>query len=98
MPIEYYRLTASGEVKPSPDYDGANFRVALDTVFFDVDVSTVFLSLNHSFTDGPPLVFETMVFGGPLDGEQDRYSTRADALAGHARMVERVRAEGPTQD
>jgi hypothetical protein len=65
-------------------------------VFPGVEVSTVFLSLNHSFANGPPLVFETMVFGGPLDGQQDRYSTRADALAGHARMVELVRAEGPT--
>jgi hypothetical protein len=96
MPIEYYRLTDTGEVEPTTDYDRANFRVALDAVFPGVEVSTVFLSLNHSFANGPPLVFETMVFGGPLDGQQDRYSTRADALAGHARMVELVRAEGPT--
>lgn len=26
-------------------------------------VSTVFLGLNHQFGEGPPLLFETMVFG-----------------------------------
>jgi hypothetical protein len=32
-----------------------------------------------------------MVFDGALDGEQERYTSRAAALAGHAAMVERVR-------
>ena len=36
-------------------------RVAEDTVngFW---VSTVFLGLNHAFSDGPPMIFETYVF------------------------------------
>lgn len=55
-------------------------------------VSTVFLGLDHSFGDGPPVIFETLVFDGPMDGEMDRYSTRIEALIGHAAMVERVRA------
>lgn len=55
-----------------------------------VHVSTVFLGLNHSYVEGPPLIYETMVFGGPLDGEQDRYSTWDEAELGHAAMVERV--------
>ena len=29
--------------------------------------------------DGPPLLYETMIFGGPLEEEQERYSTRAEA-------------------
>jgi hypothetical protein len=33
-----------------------------------------------------------MVFGGPLDQEQDRYSTWEDAEAGHAEMEKKVRA------
>jgi len=53
-------------------------------------ISTVFLGIDHQFGDGPPLVFETMVFGGPLDDEQDRYSTWDEAVAGHAAMVKRV--------
>lgn len=46
-------------------------------------VSTVFLGLDHQFGDGPPLVFETMIFGGPLDQYQERYCTWAEAEAGH---------------
>lgn len=55
-------------------------------------ISTVFLGLNHRFGDGPPLLFETLVFGGPLDGEQERYATWDEAEAGHARMVTKARA------
>lgn len=53
-------------------------------------VSTVFLGLNHSFGEGPPLLFETLVFKGPLADEMDRYSTWEEAERGHATMVERV--------
>lgn len=57
----------------------------------DAHVSTVYLGLNHNFGAGPPLIFETLVFGGPLDGEMDRYTTEADARTGHYAMVQRVR-------
>ena len=65
-------------------------RVAL-TKIGAVDISTVFLGLDHSNGEGPPLLFETMIFGGPLDEEQRRYTTWDEAEAGHAEMVERVR-------
>lgn len=58
----------------------------------DVRVSTVFLGLDHRWGDGPPQLFETMVFGGPLDQEQDHYSTWDEAEKGHAATVERVKA------
>lgn len=58
-----------------------------------VKVSTVFLGLDHSFGAGAPLIFETLVFGGPLDGEMDRYGTWDEAQAGHDAMVARVRDE-----
>jgi hypothetical protein len=58
----------------------------------DVLVSTVFLALDHSFGEGPPVLWETLVFGGPLDGEMDRYTSRAAALAGHQAMCQRVAA------
>ena len=54
-------------------------------------VSTVWLGLNHNWGDGPPLIFETMVFGGALDEEMERYSTEAEAIAGHEVMVKKVR-------
>ncbi len=49
----------------------------------DIVVSTVFLELNHQYGDGPPLLFETMIFGGEHDEEQWQYATEAEALQGH---------------
>lgn len=54
-------------------------------------VSTVWLGLDHNWwAGGPPLIFETMIFGGPLDGELWRYSTPEQARAGHRRVVRLV--------
>jgi hypothetical protein len=52
-------------------------------------VSTVWLGLDHRFGDGPPLIFETMVFRDGWDGEyQQRYATEAEAIAGHQEAVQ----------
>ncbi len=56
-----------------------------------VKVSTVFLGLDHGFDGDGPILFETMVFGGAHDGEQDRYQTWGAAVSGHQRMVRLVR-------
>ena len=61
----------------------------------DVRISTVFLGLDHSFGEGPPLIFETLVFGGSLDGEMERCTTWEQAEAQHAAMCDRVRAATP---
>lgn len=50
-----------------------------------ITVSTVFLGLDHSYGDGSPLLFETMIFGGEHDEWQDRCSTWAEAEAMHKR-------------
>ena len=71
-------------------YGNADRKVKKDKVG-DVSISTIFLGLNHQWGDGPPLFFETLVFGGELDQEMDRYSTWEEAEAGHADMVERVK-------
>lgn len=56
-------------------------------------VSTVWLGLDHSFgEDGPPLIFETMVFpkkGIWVDVDMERYSTEEEAVQGHQRMVKK---------
>ena len=47
-------------------------------------VSTVFLGLDHNyFSKGPPILWETMIFGGPLNCYQRRYSSLESALRGH---------------
>lgn len=93
-----YVLDGAGEPVEEPDalkwgnwFEDADRHVGC-TPIGDVKVSTVFLGLDHAFTGGPPVLWETMVFGGPLDGEQDRYTSRADAEHGHTEMVKRVGA------
>jgi hypothetical protein len=62
----------------------ADRQVALDHVG-DVRVSTVFLAIDHRhFGDGPPLLFETMIFGGSHDQAMWRSSTWKQAEQQHA--------------
>jgi len=90
--VDRHILDANGEPVPCEDLftwgrwmQTADRHVA-HTHFGDVRVSTVFLGLDHSFGDGPPVLWESMVFGGPLDQEQRRYTSRADADAGHTAL------------
>lgn len=56
----------------------------------DIRVSTVFLWIDHNFSnDWPPLLFETMVFWYE-DEMTKRYATRDEAVAWHDRIVEEV--------
>jgi hypothetical protein len=75
-------------------------RVAFTDLGF-CTVSTVFLGIDHRFfDDGPPILFESMVFANPtpgaafpdeLEGLMDRYCTWDEAEAGHEAMVAKVR-------
>ena len=89
-------LDADGNAQPEPNllawarwYETADRQLARDVELVggeEVTVSTVFLALDHA-VEGPPILWETMVFGGPLDGERRRYTGREDALQGHGKMV-----------
>lgn len=75
----------------------ANRRVARDKVG-NCEISTVFLGLDHNWTDGPPLLWETMLFStneqelpDELRYTQWRYSSREAAEGGHVLAVEMVR-------
>ena len=68
------------------------YKVVAKTTIGDSEISTVWLGIDHNWGGGPPLIFETLVFGGALADEMYRYPTEADALKGHALMCERVRA------
>jgi hypothetical protein len=62
-----------------------NERHVAETKINDVRVSTVFLGVDHNFfDDGPPLLFETVIFGGPHDGWQKRSPTWEQAETIHA--------------
>lgn len=97
----YYTLGSDGEpvaVDSLKDWArwfeeaGANARIVDQTHVGDADVSTVFLGLNRAHFGEPPLLFETMIFGGPWDSYQWRYTLRAEAERGHAAIVAKLRA------
>jgi len=74
--------------------DGLDKRVAetfIDTDDGEVRVSTIWLGLDMGFHGGPPLIYETMIFGGRFDHHQERWPTEEAALAGHDQAVALVR-------
>lgn len=97
----WYLLAADGRT-PIPtrdilavqDQDEKGLRRIALTEFPDgVEISTVFLALDHRYDQrngGSPLLWETMIFGGEHDGYQQRYSTYESTANGHITAVKLV--------
>ena len=75
--------------------DDTTWRVGADHIG-STFVSTVFLGLDQNFAGGLPVLWETLVRGGQLDQEGERYNSRDEAKQGHAHWVARVK-ELPSQ-
>lgn len=82
-------LARWAELSDDEDYR----RVGLDAPSPAVSVSTVWLGLDHDPFGGAPQIFETLVFGGGLDGECRRYPDEDQARSGHREMVTLVRLD-----
>ena len=80
---------------PTEDDWAATDRTVGRTYLGDTEVSTVFLMLDRAYDDGPPVLFETLVFGGDQDGWMMRYHTWDDAERGHAATVAWLQGAGP---
>jgi hypothetical protein len=97
--LRYYKLNSRKQVVPADMVDFEDWMkavmennslrvVAKTDLPNNVEVSTVFLGVDHNFSGkGPPLLFETMIFGGEHDQDQWRYSTWAEAEKGHLRVI-----------
>jgi hypothetical protein len=73
-------------------------RLVARTMIGDIRVQTDFIGVNAYVSD-PPLVWETMVFGGRWDGYQERHSSEVNARVGHERAVKLVETvEGKTRE
>ena len=71
-------------------FEGAERHVGY-TKRLNVTVSTVFLGIDHNFgSEGDPVLFETMVFGGKHDGVCRRSSTWEQAEAQHKAVCDEV--------
>ncbi len=107
-----YVLDERGNPMPANSLDewsawfGTHERHVALTEFAWGRVSTVFLGLDHNFLGSPvddplgykPVLWETMVFGGPLDQEMRRYNSREEAENGHRETVERCLAGAENED
>ena len=68
---------------------GRDHRIAKTHITPIVYVSTIFLGIDHNFSgEGLPLLYETMIFGGPRNHQESWHATRAEALVGHQAVVE----------
>jgi hypothetical protein len=85
-------LLPPGEFPDYSQHSTAHRRVGDDTVDGQ-RVSTVFLEMDHNWEPaGSPILFETMIFGGPYDTDMWRYSTYDEAKLGHDRIVNCLKA------
>ncbi|MEI6197134.1 MAG: hypothetical protein WCS42_22690 [Verrucomicrobiota bacterium] len=95
--MKHYTLNDEGEPIFEPDaekwalwFENANLHVADDDVG-NARVSTVFLGIG--WDDGPSAIWETVIFGGPLDQVKDRcLGSREQAESMHKKTVSRVHA------
>ncbi len=97
----HYIINNDGQPVPCEDFlefarwmdDMENRKVARDDVPGG-DVSTVYIGIDVGAVmfNRPPRLWETLVFArGSWSGYQERYVTRAEAEAGHARIVSAIR-------
>lgn len=100
----------------SKRFEDAAYKIVDRTEFPDGRmVSTVWLGIDHGwFSDGPPIIFETMVFGPEPstkvtfpsgetanfypDEHCERYATEEEARAGHERICAALRQTRVTLD
>jgi len=97
-----YYILENGVIKATDDllewgrwFENTDNRVIARDEINGVLVSTVFLGIDHNFTgEGPPVLFESMIFEGEFSEEQRRYRNMEEALEGHAALVHLVKTRG----
>ena len=98
----YYRLEKGQPVRcPPGDPERLRQQAGDDWVFaktaiegpnWVLEVSTIFLGMDHNWSGDTPMLFETLVLKSDLcELTGQRYSTREEADTGHAKHVVLVR-------
>jgi hypothetical protein len=107
LPTELYTLDARGEPQPTNDFTywsdwredhHDDLQLARTVIEHPTDgrivVLTVFTGRDHRTlgTAGNPVLWETLVFGGPpsAQGERDRYDSLQAAREGHAAIYDSI--------
>jgi hypothetical protein len=102
--IEYYDMDGNpmSHEEWIAAYERTDERHVVQQFIGDYWVSTTWLGLDHNWGDGPPLIFETMVFQA-VDKEViswedllcERYSTEKEAIRGHMDIVRWIKEGKP---
>lgn len=75
-------------------------EIKTDEGYINIQVSTVFLELNHGYEEGKDIWYETMVFPGGFGDEEiewlkcdlvHRYETKEDAIKDHDKILNLLR-------
>jgi hypothetical protein len=100
--MKFYILDANRQPMTTDDaqewgmwFSDFDRRRVAESFVGNVRISTVFLGIDHRFYGkGPPLIFETMVFGATDDGgdEMIRTSTWDEAEIAHKAMTAKIQA------
>jgi hypothetical protein len=94
-----YILNEDGEPEPCPnpfkwvmwmEHGIPGQRIVLQTHVGDSNVLTVFIGTDRQCGDGPPILWETMILGGPCDQRRWRYATKLEALHGHGLAMQQI--------
>ena len=73
-------------------FETADRSVEYTEITRKVHVATSFLGIDHNFmNEGKPVLWETMIFGGPYNDWTKRYTSEADARKGHKEAVKLAR-------
>lgn len=102
MPIKYYKLEGKIPVAAESFIDwnlwmaSASFTdtTVMYNDFYDSLVSTKFVGIDlnpgSSNSDSQPMVFESTVMGGRLDGKKNFYPTWEEAIQGHLKICSQI--------
>ena len=95
--VDFYVLDGSGQPVKERNFKKAmkwhsqpeNYVIWRNEIAEGIRVLTEFLMIDHRFVgEGPPLLWETMTWGGVHGGTCERYESREEAEEAHARAVE----------
>lgn len=88
----FYRLLPDHSIEPCEVLEiFKGNRIVDQTQIGSSWVSTVFLYFDHQYGNGPPMLFETMVFGGKMSQYQVRCSTWKQAVVQHRLTCDKVK-------
>ena len=92
----YYILNKDKTTREAKDFEefDSNMKenqIVKKTEIGKILISTVFLGVNHNYSGGEPILFETMIFNDDTEYEyQERYSTYQKALEGHKKCCQMI--------